>query len=1391
MAVAGATLIDLLKSLSGEVFGGDVSENLVQRLTGHEELLRNHDLTELVGQALSISLLAAVEQLEPPLHRAEKEPVLAWARGIGPRWEEQVKSERAIPDALREASLPGVFAVTPEAVGHVRILHTDDWFALLKNLGWEKAPEGMVTATTGEAIYWRLAALLPEIFPKALREVIKHDAAGDGKGHAGLTLLMLGELVAFAREQKATNTVTFEAFEKRCIAWGEDFARKLDVDLLQRHQEILQKIGVDVAGLKAHLDTRLDALPKEVAKAVRIDPRLWAGKERAWRIDERNQGFVGRRAELAALSQAFERHQKTYLFGLGGMGKTQTALEYAHASAASYPLGILWVRAESAATLDEEYRSVAYVLRLPQAETPDISVVREAVRQELSTHDDYLLVLDNVEDLQTIAPYLPTGGGGQVLITTRIHQIVPKDAGVSLQELNDDAGADLLLTRAGHDPQGSPERKAAKKFSHTVDGLPLALDQAGAYIAASVSTVASYQALYAQSGARLRKRRGAQAGISHESVATTFEVAVQRIGEVWPEDSEDEETAAVAREAAIEFLRVCAFLAPDDIPDVILKQAGSHLSEPLQKCAADALVYDVTIQRLLKFSLMSVRTDESYVYGTQLFSLHRLVQDVILDGLTEEEHSQYQQLAITAVSQSHPTDWNTRWDHYSHLASHSQKITDIIFRHGIETEHAGLLCNQLGFHKERQADYATVLPLYKRALSIRETSPGANHPDTAESLNNLGALYRIQGNYAAALPLFERALSICEMSLGANHPNTATSLNNLAMLYESQGNYAAALPLFERALLISEMSLGADHPNTATSLNNLAGLHKSQGDYAAALPLFERALLISEMSLGANHPDTATSLNNLAMLYKSQGNYAAALPLFERALLISEMSLGADHPDTATSLNNLAGLHESQGNYAAALPLSERALLICETSLGADHPDTAGSLSNLAGLHESQGDYAAALPLFERALSIREMSLGANHPSTATSLNNLAGLHESQGNYVVALPLYERALSIREMSLGANHPSTATSLNNLAMLYKSQGNYAAALPLFERALLISEMSLGANHPSTATSLSNLAGLYKSQGDYAAALPLYKRALLIYETSLGANHPDTARSLSNLAELYESQGNYAAALPLSERALSIREMSLGANHPNTATSLNNLAMLYKSQGNYAAALPLFERALSIREMSLGANHPNTATSLNNLAMLYKSQGNYAAVLPLFERALLISEMSLGANHPDTARSLSNLAGLYESQGNYAAALLLYERALSIREMSLGANHPFTATSLNNLAELYKSQGDYAAALPLFERALLIYEVSLGANHPDTAQSLNNLAVMYYYMGKKADAVPLLKKAFKIFNNMLGRHHPITQETLQSLLIVLQELNMWIDRLPLLDFVDTPS
>jgi len=433
------------------------------------------------------------------------------------------------------------------------------------------------------------------------------------------------------------------------------------------------------------------------------------------------------------------------------------------------------------------------------------------------------------------------------------------------------------------------------------------------------------------------------------------------------------------------------------------------------------------------------------------------------------------------------------------------------------------------------------------------------------------------GKYTDAEPLLKKALEIREKALGPDHPDVAESLNNLAHLYNTTGRHPQAEPLLKRSLEIHEKAFGRDHPRVASSLNNLAFFYQITGRYADVEPLLKRSLAIREKALGREHPDVATSLNNLAYLYLATGRYREAEPYFLRSLEISEKAFGRDNARVATSLNNMAGLYGDMARYTEAEDLLKRSLAIREKALGREHPDVATSLNNLAGIYWKSGRYTEAEPLIKRAVGIIEKVFGGEHPSFAAALGNMAELYNAVGRRAEAESLVKRSLAIREKVLGREHPDVATSLNNLAGIYWATRRYKEAEPLMKRTLEITERAFGREHPKVAASLNNLAELYNSMEKYSEAEPLFKRSLKITEKLFGREHPDAAMGLNNLAELYRFRGRYAESGPLYERSIAILEKNFGDDHPRIASSLHNLAKLRAATGLHTEAHALFSRS----------------------------------------------------------------------------------------------------------------------------------------------------------------------------------------------------------------------
>ncbi|MET8689338.1 tetratricopeptide repeat protein [Streptomyces sp. NPDC004732] len=863
--------------------------------------------------------------------------------------------------------------------------------------------------------------------------------------------------------------------------------------------------GVIATGDQARIEQRNLVIPPGALRAA-IEDEAVERINNLPALDSRV--FKGRNDALAALQSLPATGTGIVtqtVRGMGGVGKTTLVLHHARSYLATGHGPVWWIEASSAPAITAALASLATALNPVHGALPLEEAAAWAVTW-LQGRTGWLLVFDNAEDPADLRPYLGSLSTGQTMVTTRrdlpwqdlgsplrLGTLAPEDSVVVLQEITG--------VRGDSDAGGLAD--LAENLGH----LPLALQQAGAYMAQTCTSADDY----------LKKLRADPAGVL---AATPPGDPQQRtIAQLW---SVTLNAVHAADQHAVELLRILAHCGSEPLPRRVLGTSMPGVPDvdhALGTLAAYSMITltdaTVTVHRLVQAVLRSTTTAP-----TPPSSSGRVRRLLRRSRPASPPHPSESALALlyAAMPSDSPEDVQT-WPEWQDLLPHVQAVS--AHHHGAETalKSADLL-GAAAFYVSARGQANQALPLAERALAITEAVLGPDHPDTATRLNNLAATFSDLGRHAKALPLKERALAITEAVLGPDHPTTATRLGNLAYTFSDLGQYSKALPLEERALAIAEAVLGPDHPDTALCLGNLAYTFSNLGRHAKALPLEERALAIAEAVLGPDHPTTALCLGNLAYTFSNLGQYSKALPLEERALAITEAVLGPDHPTTATRLGNLAATFSVLGRYAEALPLKERALAISEAVLGPDHPDTALCLGNLAATFSVLGRYAEALPLKERALAISEAALGPDHPDTALRLGNLAYTFSDLGQYAEALPLEERALAISEAALGPDHPITATRLGNLAATFSVLGRYAEALPLEERALAISEAVLGPDHPDTALRLGNLASTFSDLGQYAKALPLKERALAITEAALGPDHPTTAIHLNNLTAIRE-------------------------------------------------------------------------------------------------------------------------------------------------------------------------------------------------------------------------------------------------------------------------------
>jgi tetratricopeptide (TPR) repeat protein len=651
----------------------------------------------------------------------------------------------------------------------------------------------------------------------------------------------------------------------------------------------------------------------------------------------RNHLFTGREEILHSLHTSLETSKETALIqaisGLGGIGKTQTAIEYAYRYQDCYT-HIIWLNGESRETIISDVARLAREINTPNCFDQDQNIVARGFLTWLETQRNWLLILDNVEDIALARSYLPKGNQGHLLLTTRRQALGGAIQGIFLNGMNEEEGGAFLLKRAKQIatdvlPKQIPakEMQSAMHLSRVLGGLPLALDQAGGYIERKQCSLERYQQIYEQAHERLLAERGFLEDTTDYkyTVATTWSLSFRQVAQ------------AKHGQAATHLLRLCAFLAPDNIPVPMLEKVPASLTldlfgPDLGQVSPDPVQIEEVLEALLKYSL--IRREDNSLF------IHRLVQTVLRNAMTEEERALWIERAIHLMNRFFPDPNDpANWPVCRYLLAHALICAEWATRTGIRTELLALLLNRTGYFLNSQGSYRQAEPLYEHAFEIRRAVLGEQHLDTAQSLNNLAALYQIQSKYEEAELLFKQTLKIRRAVLGEQHRLTAWSLNNLGELYRSQGRYEEAEPLYKQALKIRRAVLGEQHPDIALSLNSLGLLYQSQGRYEEAERSYKEALAIWQAVLGEQHPDTAQGLNNLGELYRIRGRYEEAEPLLKMALAIWQVVLGEQHRLIAMSLNNLGLLYLNQGRKEAAL-FFERTLSILVNVLGKDHPDT-------------------------------------------------------------------------------------------------------------------------------------------------------------------------------------------------------------------------------------------------------------------------------------------------------------------------------------------------------------------------------------------------------------------------------------------------------------------
>jgi Tetratricopeptide repeat len=597
----------------------------------------------------------------------------------------------------------------------------------------------------------------------------------------------------------------------------------------QLNHDVTHLQGQRLEGMLAQLAEQVMALAREggdaeaPGKPVRLPPRLvfLAGRDELL-------AEVG--ARLTAGDDPVPR--LVTLCGLGGAGKTSLAVEYAHRHLAE--VGVAWqFAAEDATVLAAGFGELAAQLGvrgLADARDPVASV--HAVLAGFAA--PWLLIFDNVADLASVAAFLPPAGPGRMLITSQ-NPAWPGQM-LDVPMLDQDVAADFLVNRTG-----DLDRRAARALADELGGLPLALEQAAAYIWATGGTLAGYLALFRQRRAEMLAR-GEPTGYD-KTVASTWGLAFDRL-----------QTAP----GAVGLLRLVAFFAPEAVPLRLLLQPREGLADQLGRDVApvlvplleDQLAAGDAVAALRRYSLVSPPADGAV-------SVHRLVQAVTLDQMPGDLAAAWRQAAAAVIEAAMPDDplQPGTWPVYVLLLPHAQvALAD-------DSDGMARVATYLG----ASGSFAAARDLQRRVLDARERVLGAEHLHTLAARYGLAYWTGRAGDRAAARDLFAALLPVEERVLGQEHPDTLAARHNLANWSGEAGDRAAARDLLAALLPVEERVLGQEHPSTLAARHDLADWTGRAGDPAAARALFAKLLPVRERVLGPEHPDTLSTRSNRSM----------------------------------------------------------------------------------------------------------------------------------------------------------------------------------------------------------------------------------------------------------------------------------------------------------------------------------------------------------------------------------------------------------------------------------------------------------------------------------------------------------------------------------------------
>ncbi|THC89597.1 hypothetical protein EYZ11_010961 [Aspergillus tanneri] len=770
-------------------------------------------------------------------------------------------------------------------------------------------------------------------------------------------------------------------------------------------------------------------------------------KEPVWMVPFRkNPRFVGREEEIARTEELIMPQNgpdKVAICGLGGVGKTQIALELAYRMRNRDPkYSIFWITCTSYESVEQAYMSIALKLGIIDIKPAE---VKEKVKAYLSQEGagKWLLFFDSADDMGMWSK---------------------------------DNTNNLVLTDFLPQTFSLLEQLAF---------LPLAITQAAVYINENSIGLFDYLILLQDQEPDVIELLSEDFGDemrykdTQNPVALTWFISFQQIQR--------------SNKLAADYLSFMACINPRNIPQSLLPHPIStkKRTDAIGLLKAFSFISEEGGDRSLNLHRLVHLATRNWMRKSQKFSLQILkTADRLSEAFPNNDHTNrkvwrdYLPHAFSLIAEA---EFQKEQEKYINLIVN---IGRCLYSDGrwkeaeeLEVQVVELRKQVLGVeHPDTLTSMANLASTYRyqgrwkeaeelgvQVMELRKQVLWPEHPDTLTSMANLASTYRYQGRWKEAEQLEVQVMEHSKQVLGPQHPDTLTSMANLASTYQDQGRWKEAEELGMQVLELRKQVLGPEHPDILTSMANLASTYHDQGRWKEAEELGMQVMELHKQVLGPEHPDTLTSMANLASTYHDQRRWKEAEELGVQVLELRKQVLWPEHPDTLTSMNNLAITYYNQGRWEEAEELKVQVMELRKQVLGPEHPDTLTSMNILAITYWSQGRWEEGVELEVQVIEHSKQVLGPEHPDTLASMANLASAYRDQGRWKEAEELEVQVMEHSKQVLGPEHPDTLASMNNLAFTWKLQGKVKDALPLMEKCVELRCNLLGPDHPHTISS----------------------------------------------------------------------------------------------------------------------------------------------------------------------------------------------------------------------------------------------------------------------------------------------------------------------------------